>query len=53
MNMRKNARLTPIGRERLVRMMLSGQTPLAAMRRRKRATAGSNDEFLATLLAQT
>ena len=30
MNMHKNARLTPIGRERLVRMMLSGQTPQAA-----------------------
>lgn len=30
MNMHKNARLTPIGRERLVRMMLSGQTPPAA-----------------------
>ncbi len=27
MNIHKNARLTPIGRERLVRMMLSGQTP--------------------------
>ena len=32
MNMHKNARLTPLGRERMVRMMLSGQTPEAAAR---------------------
>lgn len=32
MNIHKNARLTPLGRERLVRMMLSGQTPQAAAR---------------------
>lgn len=32
MNIHKNARLTPIGRERLVRRMLSGQTPQAAAR---------------------
>ena len=32
MNIHKNARLTPIGRERLVRMMLSGQSPQAAAR---------------------
>ncbi len=32
MNIHKNARLTPIGRERLVQMMLSGQTPEAAAR---------------------
>jgi len=30
--MHKNARLTPIGRERMVRMMLNGQTPEAAAR---------------------
>ncbi len=30
MNMHKNARLTPIGRERLVQAVLSGQTPKAA-----------------------
>jgi len=30
MNIHKNARLTPIGRERLVRAILSGQTPEAA-----------------------
>jgi transposase InsO family protein len=30
MNMHKNARMTPIGRERLVRAVLSGQTPEAA-----------------------
>jgi hypothetical protein len=30
MNIHKNARLTPIGRERLVRMMLGGQTLQAA-----------------------
>ncbi len=30
MNMHKNARLTPLGRERSVRMMLSGQTPEAS-----------------------
>lgn len=27
MNMHKNARLTPLGRERMVKEMLSGQTP--------------------------
>ena len=32
MNIHKNARLTPHGRERMVRMMLSGQTPEAAAR---------------------
>jgi transposase InsO family protein len=32
MNIHKNARLTPIGREHLVRMLLSGQTPEAAAR---------------------
>jgi transposase InsO family protein len=32
MNIHKNARLTPIGRERLVRAVLSGQTPEAAAR---------------------
>ncbi|WP_290546570.1 leucine zipper domain-containing protein [Aestuariivirga sp.] len=32
MNIRKNARLTPLGRERLVMAMLSGQTPEAAAR---------------------
>src|SRR6185312_16127531 len=32
MNMHKNARLAPLGRERLVRMVLSGQTPRAAAR---------------------
>ncbi len=32
MNVHKNARLTPIGRERLVAMVLSGQTPEAAAR---------------------
>jgi transposase len=30
MNIHKNARLTPIGRERLVQAVLSGQTPQAA-----------------------
>ncbi len=30
MNIHKNARLTPIGRERLVREVASGQTPQAA-----------------------
>ena len=30
MNIHKNARLTPIGRERLVQVVLSGQTPKAA-----------------------
>jgi hypothetical protein len=29
MDIHKNARLTPIGRERLVNMVLSGQTPQA------------------------
>ena len=29
MNMHKNARLTPRGRERMVRRVLSGQTPEA------------------------
>ena len=32
MNIHKNARLTPIGRERLVRQVESGQTPEAAAR---------------------
>lgn len=32
MNIHKNARLTPIGRERMVRQVLSGQTPQAAAR---------------------
>lgn len=32
MNIHKNARLTPLGRERMVQMMLSGQTPPAAAR---------------------
>ena len=32
MNIHKNARLTPVGRERLVAAMLSGQTPEAAAR---------------------
>lgn len=35
MNIHKNARLTPIGRERLVRSMLSGQTAQAACTRRR------------------
>ena len=30
MNMHKNARLTPLGRERMVDMMLSGHTPESA-----------------------
>ena len=32
MNIHKNARLTPLGRERLVKLMLSGQNPEAAAR---------------------
>ena len=32
MNMHKNARLTPLGRERIVRQVASGQTPEAAAR---------------------
>jgi len=32
MNIHKNARLTPLGRERIVRSVLSGQTPEAAAR---------------------
>ena len=32
MNIHKNARLTPLGRERMVRSMLNGQTPQAAAR---------------------
>jgi len=32
MNIHKNARLTPLGRERLVKLMLSGQIPEAAAR---------------------
>jgi transposase InsO family protein len=32
MNMHKNARLTPLGRERIVRQVASGQTPQAAAR---------------------
>jgi len=31
MNIHKNARLTPIGRERLVEVVLGGQTPVAAL----------------------
>ena len=30
MDIHKNARLTPLGRERLVKMVLGGQTPKAA-----------------------
>ena len=30
MNMHKNAKLTPLGRERMVKMMLDGQTPAKA-----------------------
>jgi len=33
MNMHKNARLTPIGRERMIEDMLRGQTPAAAARK--------------------
>ena len=32
MNIHKNARLTPLGRERVVKEVLSGQTPQAAAR---------------------
>src|SRR2546423_15056795 len=32
MNIHKNARLTPVGRERIVMQVLSGQTPEAAAR---------------------
>ena len=32
MNIHKNARLTPFGRERMVQMMLSGRTAKAAAR---------------------
>ena len=32
MNIHKNARLAPLGREHMVRTMLSGQTPQAAAR---------------------
>ena len=32
MNIDKNTRLTPPGRERMVRMMLSGQTPPPILR---------------------
>ena len=32
MNIHKNARLTPLGRERMVRTILGGQTPEAAAR---------------------
>lgn len=32
MNIHKNAKLTPLGRERLVKRMLSGQSPQAAAR---------------------
>jgi transposase-like protein len=32
MNIHKNARLTPLGRERIVRQVASGQTPQAAAR---------------------
>ena len=30
MNMHKNAKLTPLGRERMVKMMLEGHTPTQA-----------------------
>ena len=30
MNMHKNAKLTPLGRERMVKMMLDGHTPAKA-----------------------
>ncbi|MBM3507590.1 MAG: IS481 family transposase, partial [Alphaproteobacteria bacterium] len=30
MNVHKNARLTPLGRERVAQLVLSGQTPKAA-----------------------
>ena len=30
MNMHKNAKLTPLGRERMVNLMLDGQTPTKA-----------------------
>jgi hypothetical protein len=33
MDIHKNARLTPFGRERLVKMVLGGQTPQAAARK--------------------
>ncbi len=32
MNIHKNAKLTPVGRERMVRVMLAGHTPAAAAR---------------------
>ena len=35
MNIHKNARLTPVGREHLVAAMLSGQTPEAGTSRRR------------------
>ena len=62
MNIRKNARLTPIGRERLVALVLSGQTPEAVARAagvclrtvckwsarfKAEGTAGLADPFLA------
>ena len=39
MNIHKNARLTPLGRERLVRLIESGQTPEAAARACRRLPA--------------
>ncbi|MDB5598534.1 MAG: Integrase catalytic region [Xanthobacteraceae bacterium] len=35
MNIHKNARLTPNGRERIVRQVLSGRTPKAVSQRRR------------------
>jgi hypothetical protein len=39
MNIHKNARLTPIGRERIVMQVEGGQTPQAAARSRRRLPA--------------
>ncbi len=39
MNMHKNARLTPRGRERIVRQVESGQTPEAVSESRRRLPA--------------
>ena len=39
MNVHKNARLTPLGRERIVRQVESGQTPEAVARSRRRLPA--------------
>jgi hypothetical protein len=41
MSIHKNARLTPLGRERFVKGVLSGQTPEAAARTRRRLPADS------------